>query len=456
MADKTLTDYERRRIDNIRRNGEMMASLMLHQKASSLLYSRRSPSPKPQSKKPKLSSSPVAIRRSLRTQGLPPSSSTPPSDDSPSSPSSSDQPPSTPPWKQGPLRISDALVGDSPLSDRDLMDVIKSGSVASEVDDLGFDPMVEMCLKPENVARVLPERILSVRFLPFGDQVVVTVGDKAGNVGFWDVGKGRDGVYVYKPHASPVSGISVHPFAATKIFTSSYDGFIRLMDVEEETFNMIYASDFEIFSISQVPNDHNSLYCGEGTGILKAWDERAGKVSGSWELHEDRINTIDFNPQNTNSIATSSTDRTACIWDVRSINKDSPESLKKVQHLRAVHSAFFSPSGSCLATTSIDDKVIILSGSDFDDLSMILHNNQTGRWLSSFRAIWGWDDSFLFIGNMRRAVDVISTSNKTTISLESEHMTSIPCRFSAHPCLKGTMACATAGGKVNIWTKISR
>lgn len=123
------------------------------------------------------------------------------------------------------------------------------------------------------------------------------------------------------------------------------------MDVEEETFNMIYASDFEIFSISQVPNDHNSLYCGEGTGILKAWDERAGKVSGSWELHEDRINTIDFNPQNTNSIATSSTDRTACIWDVRSINKDSPESLKKVQHLRAVHSAFFSPSGSCLATT---------------------------------------------------------------------------------------------------------
>lgn len=97
------------------------------------------------------------------------------------------------------------------------MDVIKSGSVASEVDDLGFDPMVEMCLKPENVARVLPERILSVRFLPFGDQVVVTVGDKAGNVGFWDVGKGRDGVYVYKPHASPVSGISVHPFAATKV-----------------------------------------------------------------------------------------------------------------------------------------------------------------------------------------------------------------------------------------------
>ena len=142
-----------------------------------------------------------------------------------------------------------------------------------------------------------------------------------------------------------------------QIFTSSYDGFIRLMDVEEETFNMIYTSDFQIFSISQVPNDHNSLYCGEGTGILKAWDERAGKVSGSWVLHEDRINTIDFNPQNTNSIATSSTDGTACIWDLRSINKrrsinkGQPESLKKVQHLRAVHSAFFAPSGSCLATT---------------------------------------------------------------------------------------------------------
>ncbi|KAJ0989531.1 hypothetical protein J5N97_007887 [Dioscorea zingiberensis] len=386
MAPQTLTEYERRRLDNIRRNDEMMASLMLHQKASSLLHARRSPF-KPQSKKLKPLPSPIAIRRSLRTQGLPPSPSPSDAPPSPSSSLSSDQSPSTPPCKQSSLRISDALIGDSPLSNRHLIDVIKSGSVGPEVDDGGFDPRESMCLRSENVARVSPERILSLRFLPFGEQVVISAGDKVGNVGFWDVGKGPDGVYVYRPHSGPVSGISVHPFAATKIFTSSYDGLIRLMDVEAETFNMIYGSDFQIFSISQVPNDHNSLYCGEGTGILTAWDDRAGKVSGSWELHEDRINTVDFNPEDTNLMATSSTDGTACIWDLRRICKDQPKSLKKVQHLRAVHSAFFSPSGSHLATTSIDDKVGLLSGTNFDDLSMIPHNNQTGRWLSSFSVL---------------------------------------------------------------------
>ncbi|XP_031280308.1 DNA damage-binding protein CMR1-like [Pistacia vera] len=111
------------------------------------------------------------------------------------------------------------------------------------------------------------------------------------------------------------------------------------------------------------------------------------------------------------------------------------------------------PAGKYLATTSYDDNVGILSGVNFEDTSMIHHNNQTGRWLSSFRAAWGWDDSYVFIGNMRRGVDVISPALRITIkTLESPHMSAIPYRFHAHPYEVGMLAGATSGGQVYVWT----
>ncbi|WOL07779.1 WD repeat-containing protein 76 [Canna indica] len=172
---------------------------------------------------------------------------------------------------------------------------------------------------------------------------------------------------------------------STHCLLQSYDGLIRLMDVQKETFNMVYSSDHLIYSICQPPDNVSSIYFGEAAGDLKLWDERTGKISSAWYLQEQRINTIDFNPVNINMIATSSTDGTACIWDLRKLKTHQPESLKTVQHKRPVHSAYFSPGGIHLATTSIDDKVGILSVVNFDNLSMIRHVSLTGRWLSSFR-----------------------------------------------------------------------
>ena len=124
------------------------------------------------------------------------------------------------------------------------------------------------------------------------------------------------------------------------------------MDAEKEVFDQIYSSESAIFSLSQRPDGVSFLYFGEGNGGLNLWDMRAKKnPSSSWTLHEYRINTIDFNINNPNIMATSSSDGTACIWDLRKIDSDKPETLKMVRHERAVHSAYFSPSGSSLATT---------------------------------------------------------------------------------------------------------
>lgn len=137
------------------------------------------------------------------------------------------------------------------------------------------------------------------------------------------------------------------------MFTSAYDGFIRLMDVEKEMFDLVYHTEEEeaIFSLCQQPNSPTCLFFGEGQGSVKSWDERAGKSSSSWALHEARINSIDFHPQNPFIMATSSSDGSACIWDIRNISADRLKNLRVIDHEKAVHSAFFSPSGSFLAST---------------------------------------------------------------------------------------------------------
>ncbi|KAL8502571.1 hypothetical protein ACS0TY_021637 [Phlomoides rotata] len=348
------------------------------------------------------------------------------------------------PWEQGPLTMRNLCTCDDEL-DQKLIEVISACSrkfISGEADAHPCDNLensenfeafkainrlhcsidVEaLQLKSENIARVVPEKIMSLRIFPTLDMQMIAVGNKFGDIGFWNVnGKQEDGdgIFLYHPHTAPVSGFVINPFSISKMYSSCYDGSIRLMDVEKEVFYMVYSSEYSIYSISQSTHDVKSLYFGEGIGGINMWDVRAGKSSFLCDLHEYRINTIDFNSDNEYIMATSSTDGTACIWDLRQINADKPAPLKTVTHKRAVASAYFSPSGKCLATTSADDKVSISSGANYEDTCMVYHNNQTGRCFSPFRGIWGWDDSSIFISNtnMKRGVDVISVEAERIVA----------------------------------------
>ena len=69
------------------------------------------------------------------------------------------------------------------------------------------------------------------------------------------------------------------------------------------------------------------------------------------------------------------------------------------------------------------------------------------------RGIWGWDDSYIFVGNKNKGVDVISAYTKTLVTtLKSPHMSAIPCCFDANPFIAGMLAGATGGSQVYIWT----
>ncbi|KAI3987847.1 hypothetical protein MKX01_020961 [Papaver californicum] len=479
-SQKTLTDYERRRLENIKRNQEMMSSFKI-QSVANELHSSTSKCQRTETKSYKAnrgkqpkSEAPIVMRRSLRARGIPPENKIGlEEEENVISHTNHIESGNPSPKKLGPVRMQDAFNGTGSLDNqrkhqKHLIDTIKSlsetnlMSCSSHDDDTSLLNLESLILKPENVARILPKNIMNLCFFPCKNRSIVVAGNKAGSLAIWDmdadlkdreeeqIGNG-DGIYLYDPHTAPISGIVIQPFSLSKVYTSSYDGCIRLMDVEKEAFDMLFSSDDAIFCLSPHPHEAKSLYFGEAQGMIKVWDERAGKSSSSCTLHDQRINTIDFHPENTNCMATSSSDGTACIWDLRNINANRPASLKMVDHKKAVHSAYFSPSGNSLATTSANDKVGLIRGMDFMDISMVQHNNQVGRWIPSFRAIWGWDDSYLFIGNMNRGVDVISTGYRKMVTLESSYMSAIPCRFSAHPYKVGMLAGATAGGQVYTW-----
>ncbi|AAF14658.1 Contains similarity to gb/AF092102 G-protein beta subunit git5p from Schizosaccharomyces pombe and contains 2 PF/00400WD domain, G-beta repeat domains [Arabidopsis thaliana] len=512
------TEYERKRLENIRRNDEMLAALNVRAKASSLLSAAkrsRDDSKSFKKKKPKPASTPTVIRMSLRTRGLNPDSAGLPdgfSDFRMGSQITHNQPS---PQKQSPrllapipfesayegygsyTQLVDTLLGieskscrgklvkgeigvvkdenESPMvRTRSSSRVSKVSVKKEEPEDDSFSDYVNkefsipvkpekiefdldlLTLEPQNVARVVPGRIFVVQFLPCENVKMVAAGDKLGNVGFWNLDCGNeednDGIYLFTPHSAPVSSIVFQQNSLSRVISSSYDGLIRLMDVEKSVFDLVYSTDEAIFSLSQRPNDEQSLYFGQDYGVFNVWDLRAGKSVFHWELHERRINSIDFNPQNPHVMATSSTDGTACLWDLRSMGAKKPKTLSTVNHSRAVHSAYFSPSGLSLATTSLDNYIGVLSGANFENTCMIYHNN-TSRWISKFKAVWGWDDSYIYVGNLSKKIDVINPKLKRTVmELHNPLQRAIPCRIHCHPYNVGTLAGSTAGGQVYVWT----
>ncbi|KAJ8546494.1 hypothetical protein K7X08_032371 [Anisodus acutangulus] len=191
--------------------------------------------------------------------------------------------------------------------------------------------------------------------------------------------------------------------------------------------------------------------------------------SSSWGLHGNTINTIHCKPNDPNIIATSSADKTVSIWDVRSVSKDQPKSLTTISHGGPIYSAYFSPFGTFLATTSSDNTIGLFGGENYEEKFLIPHNNLSGEYISTLRGIWGWDDSHVYIGKIqekqkhkrkekiddeKHGLHIISTVDKKVVrTLQSDDMPTVPYRLAAHPYIVGTLAGATGKGKVCMWAQ---
>ncbi|PVU91231.1 hypothetical protein BB559_004216 [Furculomyces boomerangus] len=373
---------------------------------------------------------------------------------------------------------------------------------------------------------ITTQRIYSIAFHPNPDtdSILVCAGDKRGTLGFWrlhssdyivkdwesivdgkkhiktesnpdnkespkssktknnkiDSSEGHEpDLFSFYPHSETVSCINIPQESPNNVYTSGYDGTIRILDLSHPTsFNqilklkddpMITSMELQFYN-GKHNSSHPLVWFTTTSGIAGFTDPREpnSKVH-SHMFHDNRIGCISTNPKVQNILATASTDRTIRVWDVRHMlspldieneTESNPIELQNLDEGGSVTSAYFNPSGDQLATTSFNNIVSVWS---FDkaqnkvvDKKFLNHNNRTGRWLSMFRSRWHPNPKFpscFVVGNMNHSVDIYSGRSMEQISnlKDGSRIKTVPAVNIFHPHL-AMIASGNASGKISIWS----
>ncbi len=145
-------------------------------------------------------------------------------------------------------------------------------------------------------------------------------------------------------------------------------------------------------------------------------------------------------------------------------NKLSP--IATQHNTKSINSAFFSPSGKHLLTTTMADTLDIITdahlmeGVIMKPTNRIRHNNRTGRWLSTFMAQWhptSLCDVFV-VGSMQqpRTMEIFDGGKgKLLRDIRGEALTAVVSRCCFHPS-KDTLICAggNSSGRVTVARRI--
>ncbi|KAG0278375.1 hypothetical protein BGZ95_004162 [Linnemannia exigua] len=333
---------------------------------------------------------------------------------------------------------------------------------------------------PWPTVKVCQGRIYCMAIHENKDKVLVCGGDVDGNLGFWDLDESQaddyepepeeePNIYNYKAHSRTLSSMQYSPTEPNKLFTTSYDGSIRYLDLVQQKF-------MESYVVSRDASDHlgsvsiNStgqhLWFADVDGGVTLKDIRTPKDEMVYRkiLHEKKVGCVNVNPKYDNLIVTSSLDRTMKIWDIRTFGQykeDEPiVEMASFEHRLSVTSAMWSPDGESIASTSYDDNVRIFNNfepslPDFTEIPepvRIPHNNQSGRWVTMLRAVWSHQFNWFSIGNMNKSVDIYSRGTGDLMANLNDRriLTTVPAVNAWHPS-RVLLASGMANGKMVIW-----
>ncbi|CAI5728632.1 unnamed protein product [Peronospora effusa] len=338
------------------------------------------------------------------------------------------------------------------------------------------DDGVEYSLANDDIIKAVQERIYSVAFLPRPDRVVVACGDKMGHVALWTPPSGAGmkqensilPLAVYRPHYSPVTQL-IFP-DSSKLVSSSFDGTVREFDLRAAESLVVYDTTDDAGISSLVAAGTTQCYyasCDDGT--LRLIDRRAQKLQGSsYQLHEKKINTVHQHPSLDYCVATASLDRTVCLWDARKMSSTKNTPLVTLPHYRSVNCAYFSPrDGAWLVTVGQDSYIDMFDTSSLaerktSDRSAITlpnsirvpHNNMTGRWLTKLHAAWDPKRPNQFvIGCMEqpRRIQIFRAGRRRPVrELMSDNFASVHSINAFHPHLE-LIAGGNSSGRLALW-----
>ncbi|EGF99888.1 uncharacterized protein MELLADRAFT_112356 [Melampsora larici-populina 98AG31] len=281
---------------------------------------------------------------------------------------------------------------------------------------------------------------------------------------------------------SSVSAIQIHPTNHHLVYTACYDSTVRELNFETKQSTEILdgdslSSDEMLFSAFEFANDGRELYCSDNSGGISHRDLREPKEKARrWEVSKKKIGCVSLCPTSDNRWAvTAGLNREMRIWDLKILTGLSTDSelstleskacVVNYSHRLACSSAFFNPLGNKLLSTSYDDHLRVWdldlsqsdtwAESDFEPTYKARHDNQTGRWVSVFKARWCPNPhlpSHFTVGNMKQKLDVYSSKGELLKQFTDPYLTTVPAATAQHPSLSARIAGGTAGGKAYLWT----
>jgi WD repeat-containing protein 76 len=118
----------------------------------------------------------------------------------------------------------------------------------------------------------------------------------------------------------------------------------------------------------------------------------------------------------------------------------SPEVIAEHYVGKSINSAYFSPSGHhVLATTQMNTLDILddfhLAKDKVKPRTRVKHDNMTGRWLSTFHAVWHPALDMFVVGSMQkpRAIELFDAQGSLLRNVSGDALTAVASRCCFHP-----------------------
>ena len=349
------------------------------------------------------------------------------------------------------MELKDVVVGEKEEELGNFLKTLNFEDTAQIVQfpSFGQDPVKSLStltIKRGHVQSVVPNRIFSIEVHPTCDKILVAAGGKWGEIGLWDVT--NESVISYKSHVSPVNCLTFNRYKNHQLISTSYDGTMRSFDLKAQKVELLFGSEeSEHYTTyhAQMTSDSFLLTLGK-SGKVGVIDSRSTpeKPSQIFNVFDRGASpkTISYAPTNQSFVVINN--KAQCrIFDIRNPKK---QLMDLLGHSRAISSAFFSPSDSQILTTCYDNRMRIYGvGSRVNDTHIhpqlsFIHNNHTGRWLTTFKAEWHPKREDLFLmGSMDqpRRIEAFDSTNGNLLTTlqDADYLKSVCSIVKVHPTL---------------------
>ncbi|KAM6257452.1 WD repeat-containing protein 76 isoform 2-T2 [Porphyrio hochstetteri] len=463
-GDSQLSAYERKRLKNITENAKFFAALQLHESAARLhQITTKRVSHVVKRPKPKKAEDETVPRRSMRLQRAEPLGT--PLLELPAQPE--EQYPEVP---AGPVPMLPE--GQEEESSQLTEGLLATWTRISEEKAAGpeertwdvkryQDSLSSMVLSEDAVRKVVKSRVCSMAIHPSQSIVLVAAGDKFGQIGLWNVNSGsEDGASTFIPHNSPVTCLHFSPANPAHLLSLSNES-LRCGDVTRAVFDEIHRSEDNLSSFDFLEASATTAVVGYWHGDVAVVDRRAQGTSPvlSVDIGFQRTRTVHVHPVNRQYfLAAGSLD--VCIYDIRHLQRRGPKPVSSLGgHTRSVASAYFSPvTGNRVVTVCADDKLRVYDTTSLSSAATVLctlrHNNNTGRWLTRFRAIWDpkQEDCFV-VGSMARPrqIEVFQDTGRLLHSFSNLDCLSSICSINVVHPTRNILVGGNSSGRLHVF-----